>query len=157
MASIYEERKEDSMSTEDNKALVRRWFEELFNQGNLAIADEIVAADHIYTDPSTPGLPPGPAAAKLTTDLYRSAFPDAHITIEDVVAEGDKVVTHWTARGTHKGDLFGVPATGKQATTTGMTVQRVAGAKIAETWQVWDTLGLLQQLGAIPMPGQGGR
>ena len=86
--------------------------------------------------------------------MYRSAFPDMQLTIEDQIAEGDKVVTRWTARGTHQGELMGIPPTGKQATVTGITVGRVANGKFVESWSNFDALGMMQQLGVVPVPGQ---
>ena len=82
--------------------------------------------------------------------MYRSAFPDVHFTIEDLFAAGDKVVSRWTARGTHKGELMGIPATGKQVEVTGMDIDQVSGGKIVGSWNSWDALGLMQQLGVVP-------
>jgi steroid delta-isomerase-like uncharacterized protein len=147
------------MSTEQNKATVLRWFKDGFEKGNLALANEIFAADHISHDPGAPpgGWPRGPEGGKAIVATYRGAFPDIQFTIEEQIAEGDKVVTRWTARGTNTGELMGMPPTGKKATVTGIDISRMANGKIAETWGNFDTLGLLQQIGAIPAPGQGGR
>jgi steroid delta-isomerase-like uncharacterized protein len=82
--------------------------------------------------------------------MYRSAFPEVHIEIEDQIAEGDKVASRWVARGTHEGDLMGLPPSGKQVTVVGMTIDRVAEGKVAETWDSYDALGMMQQIGAIP-------
>jgi predicted ester cyclase len=115
------------MSTAENKALVRRLIEEVWNQGNLAVFDEL------------------------------KAFPDFHITIEDVIAEGDQVVVRLTGRGTNTGDLGAPaphPATGKHVTITGNVIARVANDKFVEIWHQVDWLGLFQQLGLIPAPGQ---
>ena len=142
------------MSTEANKAIARRFFDEIFGQGKLAVIDEIVAPGHVDTGPgSFPGLPPGPEGSKMFVTAYRNAFPDVHFTIDEQVAEGDKVVTRWTAHGTHKGDLAGMPPTGKAATVTGITINRIAGGKIVESWGIFDQFGMLQQLGVIPAPG----
>ncbi len=138
--------------SETNKALVRRWFEELFNGRRLEVADEIVAPDHVDHDPTLPGTPTGPEGVKETVRLYHGAFPDAHITIEDQVAEGDLVVTRWTGRGTHRGDLMGVPPSGNEVTVPGITINRISGGKIAESWDSYDALGMMQQVGAIPAP-----
>jgi hypothetical protein len=98
------------MSTEANKAVSSRFFKELFSQGKLAVADEIVAPDHVDRGPGAlPGSPPGPAGSKLLVTTYRNAFPDLQFTIDEQIAEGDKVVTRWTGRGTHKGELAGIP------------------------------------------------
>lgn len=88
--------------------------------------------------------------------MYRAAFPDVQSTIEDTIAEGDKVVTRWTARGTHRGALMGIPPTGKELTVTGMGILRIEGGRIMEAWGIFDQFGMLQQIGVIPTPGQGG-
>ena len=146
------------MSAEYNKAIVRRWYQEIFAQGNLALSDEICAADYLNHDPSAPpgGWPRGPEGTKAIVATYRGAFPDVQFTIEDQVAEGDKVVTRWTGRGTHTGPLMGMPPTGKSMTVTGISIERIADGKIAETWVNFDALGMLQQLGVAPVPAQGG-
>lgn len=135
---------------EENKALVRRWFEDLFNEGNPDVADEIIAPDHLDHDPALPDLPIGPEGQKQLVNLYRSAFPDARITIEEQVAEGDTVVTRWSGRGTHQGELMGVAPTGKQVTITGIVINHISEGKIVESWTNYDALGMLQQIGAIP-------
>ena len=139
------------MSIESNKAVARRFLEEVFGQGNLAVADEIVAPDHVDHGPGTPpGLPSGPEGTKMFVTVYRNAFPDIRFTIDEQVAEGDKVVTRWTGSGTHKGELAGIPPTGKSATVTGIGVDRIVNGKIVESWGVFDQFGMLQQLGVIP-------
>jgi steroid delta-isomerase-like uncharacterized protein len=150
------ERRRGSMS-EENKALVRRWFEDLFNTGNLDVAEEIVAQDHVAHDPVLAELPPGPEGDKHVVNLYHGAFPDAQITVEDQLAEGDRVATRWTGRGTHQGEFMGVPPSGNRVEVAGMTINRVSGAKIVETWTIYDALGMMQQIGAVPSPegGQG--
>lgn len=140
--------------SEENKALARRWFEELFNQEELDVADEILAQGHLDHDPTLPDTSDGPEGSKETVRLYRGAFPDTHITVEDQIAEGDLVVTRWTARGTHQGDLMGVPPSGNQATVEGITINRISDGKIAESWANYDALGMMQQIGAIPSPEQ---
>jgi predicted ester cyclase len=96
----------------------------------------------------------GPEGVKQGARGYREAFPDLSMKVEEIVAENDLVAVRWTARGTHKNELFGIAPTGKEATVTGITIDRWAGGKIAESWTNWDTLGLLQQLGAVPAPAQ---
>ena len=141
------------MDAQQNVAIVKRWIEELFNQRNLAVADELVPPDHVNHDPGTPGIPNGPEGSKLVVSVYSTAFPDVRLSIEDQFTQGDRVVTRWSATGTHQGELMGIPPSGKRATVTGIQINRVANGKIAESWVNWDTLGLLQQIGAIPMPG----
>jgi steroid delta-isomerase-like uncharacterized protein len=141
------------MSTEENKALEERSTAEVWNKGNLAVADEIFAPD-VVLHGAPPELPSGIEGIKAGVTAYRAAFPDLHLTIDDLIAEGDKVVSRWTMRATHKGELFGIPATGKQVTVTGMSISRVAGGKIAESWNSSDQLSLMQQLGVVPTPGE---
>jgi steroid delta-isomerase-like uncharacterized protein len=141
---------ETSVSAEENKAIARRWFEDLFNAGNLEVADEIIAAEHVNHDPTLPDIPTGPEGQKQVVNLYRGAFTNAHISVEDQLAEGDGVVTRWTGSGTHQGEFMGVPPSGNQVTVTGITINRISGGKIAESWTNYDALGMLQQIGAIP-------
>jgi steroid delta-isomerase-like uncharacterized protein len=143
------------MSTEDNKTLVQRFFEEVCNERNLSVANELFTADHIYHDPSSPSIGLGPEGMKQLMSTYQTAFPDAHWDIDAmlVTEDGDTVVTRWTGRGTHTADLPGIPATGKKAMVPGIWIHRVVGGKIVESWNVWDTLGMLQQLGVIPTQG----
>ena len=144
------------MSVEDNKALVRRWFEELFNEAKLDLADEIVTPDHVSHDPSTPEHLPGPEGERQLVTLVRGAFPDGRITIEDLVAEGDRVAVRWTFRGTHRGDFMGIAPTGKEVEMGAMDLFRVAGGKIAETWSNVDMMTMMRQLGAIPPSARSG-
>lgn len=134
----------------ENKALARRLVEEAYNGGRLDVTDELVAGDFVGHDPSLPEEVRGPAGVKELIAGYRAAFPDIHVTIEDQIADGDRVVTRWSVKGTHQGELMGMPATGKQATVTGITIDRIVDGRIAESWDNWDTLGLMQQLGAVP-------
>ena len=136
--------------SEHNKAIVRRLFAELWNNGNLLVADEVFAPNYAHYDPSTPDFGRGPDSEKMRAALYRTAFPDLHLTIEDVIAEGETVMTRWSCRGTHKGDLNGIAPTGKHITITGLTVARVSNGKIVEGYVNWDALGLMQQLGVVP-------
>src|SRR5260221_3091270 len=140
------------MSTEENKAIVRRLLEEGFNQRNLALFDELYAPNFVYHLGST--TIEGVEAFKQFTLMNIASVPDLHFTIEDQVAEGDTVVTRWIVSGTHKGDLMGVPPTGKQATVTGIGINHFANGKIVENSANMDMLGLLQQLGVVPPMGQ---
>jgi steroid delta-isomerase-like uncharacterized protein len=145
------------MSTEENKALVRRLYEE-WNKGKLAAiaaVDELGAPDCVYHGT---GVFPDMdlAGGKQLTTAFFTAFPDAHWTIEDQIAEGDKVVTRFTARGTHRGDFMGAPPTGKQVSFTGIEIARIKDGKFVEGWFNEDHLGLMQQLGVIPQMAQTG-
>jgi steroid delta-isomerase-like uncharacterized protein len=146
------------MLSETNKTVSRRLFEEVWNKGNLAVLNELIANDHVNSGPGTlPGLPTGPEGAKQFVMMYRNAFPDTHFTIDEQIAEADKVVTRWTAHGTHKGELLGIPATGKSSTVTGISVDRIVNGKIVESWGIFDQFGMMQQLGVIPMPEAAGK
>ena len=140
------------MGAEENKAIVRRIDAEVWNKGNLDLIGELIADDFVLTIVGAPEQLRGPQGFKEFVTSYRSAFPDLRITEDEQIAEGDLVVTRWTATGTHQGDLMGLPPTGKQATVSGIHVDRFAGGKAVESWGIFDQLGLLQQLGAIPAP-----
>ena len=142
------------MPAEENKAIVQRAVE-AFNQGDSDAVDELFAADYVDHDPSRAGLPPGPEGVKQAWGAFRAAFPDLQGTIEDMIAEGDKVVVRGAVRGTHRGELMGIPATGKQVTVTLIDINRIEGGKLAERWAETDMLDMMQQLGVIPPPEQG--
>lgn len=142
--------------SEENKALARRSIAEIWNKGNLTAADELIAPNNVDHDPANPNPGRGPEGTKQSAAMYRTAFPDLHITVEEVIAEGDQVVTRWTARGTHKGDLMGISPTGKQITITGISINRIVGGKAQEGWTNWDTLGMMQQLGVVPQMAAAG-
>jgi steroid delta-isomerase-like uncharacterized protein len=135
------------MSSEANKALIRRHFAEIWNQRRLDVADELVAPSYHSHFP-VPGQPSGIAGFKYAVQFLHSSFPDLTIAIDDLIAEGDRVVARLTARGTHQGAFRGIPPTGRTVTWTGIRIFRIANGKIVEHWANWDDLGLLQQLGA---------
>jgi predicted ester cyclase len=141
------------MSTEENKALVRRFYEEI-DRGNLEAMDELVAED--YIDHSPPPFPVGPGREGLKDafKLFWGATPGRHV-IEDQIAEGDRVVTRLTAFGKHEGDLPGAPRTGNEMQMTAVTIHRIANGKLAEKWSNKDELALLQQLEVIPRMSDG--
>jgi steroid delta-isomerase-like uncharacterized protein len=141
------------MSLEDNKALVRRTFEEVWMQGNLAAVDQLFAPDYIMHNPRVTWVVLGHKSVKDTVTEMRTAFPDFSLSVEDVIAEGEKVMTRYTWRGTQQGPFLGIAPTGKQATVTGILVSRVVNGKIAEEWGVVDMFGLMRQLGVIPAMG----
>lgn len=136
--------------SQDNKALVRRSIEEIYNQGNLAAVDQYAASDFVIHAPS--GDIHGTAGARQYVAMLRGAFPDFHITIEDQVADGDRVVTRWTAEGTHLGEFQSILPTGRHWEMTGIDIDRVVNGKVVECWTNTDDLGLMQQLGVIPAP-----
>jgi steroid delta-isomerase-like uncharacterized protein len=138
--------------SKDNKAVARKALD-CFNSGDVDTLDELVAPDAEDHDTQNPHRDTrGPDGLKQTVEMYRAAFPDLEMKIEEQIAEGDFVCTRWVAVGTHEGDLPGLPATGKKSTVTGIGIDRVEDGKIAEAWGNWDTLGMMQQLGAIPEP-----
>ena len=153
---IAQGRTHHPMSIEQNKATARRWFQDIITQGRMSVADEIFAVNHVVHDPHSPpgGWPNGPESLKTIAGPFHSAFPDLNVTIDDQIAEGDKVVTRWTAVGTNAAPLQGMPATGKKVRVTGANVARFAEGKIAESWFNFDMLTLLRQLGVIPTPEQ---
>jgi len=138
--------------SDENKALARRVAEEIFNNGDLEVADELYASDYVLHDPSLPEDLHGPEGIKQYAAMNLGAFPDARVTIEDQVAEGDRVASRWTATGTHTGELMGIPPTGNRVTITGVTINRIVGGRIAEDWYQGDDLGMLRQLGVFPVP-----
>ena len=143
------------MGTNENKAIVRRFIEQAFNDGNLAVIDELVASG--YINHVAPADVRGREGMKTFVTTYRTAFPDYACTIDDQVAEGDKVVTRWTVRGTQHGDLMGIPPTGKQVSLPGVVVDRIANGQLVESWLQADVLGMMQQLGVVPVSEPAGR
>jgi steroid delta-isomerase-like uncharacterized protein len=135
-----------------NKSIVRKFYETLAS-GDLDAADKVVASDYVNHS-AIPGQAAGLQGFKEAVSSLRAVFPDLQFTIEDQIAEGDKVATRYTVRGTHQGEFMGVAATGKPVTWSALVIQRVVGGKVQESWLQWDQLGLLQQLGAVPSPGE---
>jgi steroid delta-isomerase-like uncharacterized protein len=143
--------------TEANKAIAQRIFNEIWNQGNLSVVDEIIAADLSRHDPGNPSLngAVGSEGFKQLVSAYRSSFPDIHWTVEDTIAEGDLVAARWTSTGTHQGELAGIPPTGASVAGTGISILRIAEGKVEEEWASWDALAVMQQLGVIVPPRAG--
>lgn len=141
------------MTTEENKAHARRFVDEVVNGGNLALIDELLAPDFVNHS-APPGVPATRDGTKAVMTMLRGAFPDLHSTIDDVIAEGDKVVQRTTAHGTMKGEFAGMPPSGKSATWQQMHILRFANGKQVEHWAVIDQLSMLQQLGFAEAPGQ---
>jgi steroid delta-isomerase-like uncharacterized protein len=142
------------MGTEENKAIIRRFIGEVFNEGKLAAIPELVDSGYSMHGPG-PAVSGQQGMQEFVT-TYRTALPDYHCTVEDQVAEGDKVVTRWTVRGTQRGTLDGLPPTGKPVTLAGIVIDRIANGRMAETWMQADLLGMMQQLGLVPTPAESG-
>jgi predicted ester cyclase len=138
-----------SMSSEQNKTIVRRLLEEPW-KGNLGVVDELIDRNYVGHDPSIPEPLRGPDGFKENVSTYRAAYSDAQITVDEQIAEGDRVATRWTGRGKHDGDLMGVAPTGKKVTVSGLTLSRLANGKVIEAYTNWDTYGMMQQLGIVP-------
>ena len=135
----------------NNKETIRRYYEEVFNQGKLEVLDEIVARDHVEHNP-LPGQSQGLDGLKQRVAIIRGAF-NPQFTLEDVLADGDKVVVRWTNSGTHLADWFGVPATGRTVVVSGIDIHQLRNGKMAEHWDVVDIFGLMVQIGGVPVPG----
>ncbi len=138
----------------EHKTLIHNFVEEVWNKGNFDAVGQYFAADFVDHNQAMPQQPPGAAGARQVFAAFKAAFPDLHFTIEDILTEGDKVVWRWSSQGTNQGSLMGMPPTGKQATVTGIEIYRLADGKVAERWGNFDQLGMLQQLGVVPAPGQ---
>jgi steroid delta-isomerase-like uncharacterized protein len=135
---------------QEHGKLIRRWFDEVWNSGRMDAIDEMASPDVIGHGQAQHATDVGLREFKTFAVGLRSAFPDMNVTIDDVIEQGDKVVARWTATMTHMGDFLGIAPTGKQATITGTSIQRISGGKIVEGWDNWDQLGLLVQIGALP-------
>jgi predicted ester cyclase len=139
------------MSTEENKAQFLRTYEELFNKGNLAVADELVTPDFLNTD-APPGMDRGPESMRSIVTMLRAAFPDLHYTIYEMVAEGDTVMGRVTMSGTHRGPFQGMSPTGRSFHQDQMHLVRFRDGKAIEHRAVRDDLGMMRQFGVIPAP-----
>src|SRR5258708_13684971 len=140
--------------SEQNKSVVRRLFDELWNKGNLLVADELIAPTYLHHDDSTPDLGKGPEGEKKRVNLYRTAFHDLRLNIEELLADGETVVARWSCRGVHKGELYGIAPTGKQIAITGVTIFPFANGKIVQSVVNLESLCLTRQLAAVPYPSQ---
>jgi steroid delta-isomerase-like uncharacterized protein len=139
--------------SEQYKAMVRRFFEEFVTKGDLSVANELMAEDFVDHNPAGPNQGPGLEGTKQLFVGRRLAFPDAAVTVEDQVSEGDKVVSRLAITGTHQGEFMGIPATGKSFSIGAIAIFRIEDGKIAERWGETDNIGMMQQLGVIPAPG----
>jgi steroid delta-isomerase-like uncharacterized protein len=138
--------------SDDNKALVRRWFEEVWNKGRTDAIGEMLA-EHSMVFGLGEALK-GPSQCKPFHTAFRTAFPDISVVIEDVIAEGDMVAARWSCTGTHQGDGLGFPATGRTMRVTGMAFLRVEGDRFVAGWNNFDELGMLRQLGVVNLPAR---
>jgi steroid delta-isomerase-like uncharacterized protein len=134
------------MANEQNEAVSRKALE-CFNTGDTSVAGEVIADGAVNHDPAMPESPGGPDSLKQAVEMYRGAFPDLKITIEEMFSDRDLVCTRWTSEGTNDGELMGMPPTGKHAMSTGLSIDKVQDGKIVESWTEWDNAGLMQQLG----------
>ena len=141
------------MSAEENRTLILKVIEEVWNRGDLEAVDRYFADDYVDHAP-LPGQAPGPEGYRAAVAAIREAFPDLHLTLEDIFGEGDKVAFRYTMEGTHRGDFMGIARTGKPVSVGGMIIARIAEGKAVERWANLDTLSLMQQLGVIPPPEQ---
>jgi steroid delta-isomerase-like uncharacterized protein len=139
------------MSAEENRALIKRFYDEGWNANNLDVYDELVTEDFVDHQ-AIPGLPPGREGFKGLNVMFRSAMPDVWVEIDNVVAEDDRVGCRWVSTGTHTGDLFGIPPTGKKVEVTATVFYRVEDGRLAEGWINRVDVGLIRQLGVIPSP-----
>jgi len=131
-----------------NAELSRRIFEDVWNRKNLSAIDDLISADYVHHDANSPAAS-GIDGYKQFVNYYMNAFPDAHFTIDDAFTDGQNEVIRWTVVGTHEGELAGIPRTGRRFSVTGITIARIANGKITESWNNWDALGLMQQLGVV--------
>jgi steroid delta-isomerase-like uncharacterized protein len=136
------------MAAEENREIVRRFWG-VWEEGNLGLVDELVAPDYVNHSPGMPNQPEGPEGVKAVVSMFWAGMPNLRVVIEDMIAEGDKVMMRYKIEGTHEGELFGVPPTGRRVSIESITVERVSGGKIREHWRVTNTLDMMQQLGAI--------
>ena len=143
------------MSVEENRTIARRYFDEIVNARDDAATDELLAPDLVFHDPTAPGgTLHGRDGFKAFRAALVGAFPDFNMTVEDELAEGDKAVVRWTSRGTHRGDFYGLPPSGTQFVAPGIDIFAFDRGQIREVWVAVDALGMMQQLGAIPVAGE---
>ena len=140
------------MSAEQNKTLVRRFVDEVQSGGNIDAIDELCSPEFVNHS-APPGVPSNCEGVKQVTAMFRQAFPDSHFTVEDMITEGDKVATRKTFHGTHQGEFMGIPPTGQQVSIGLIDIVRIVDGRVVEHWSMGDNLGMMQQLGVIPQPG----
>jgi steroid delta-isomerase-like uncharacterized protein len=138
----------------DNKAIVRRLYEEAWNKRKLAVVDDIISPSHALNDPTVFDSHIGPELYKRRMADFTKSFPDLHFTIDDIITEKGKSVVCWTISGTHQGEFLNIPPTGKQVSVEGITIHLISNGKILDSFARWDVLGLLRQLGGVPALGE---
>lgn len=143
------------MATEDDKALIRRVADDIWNRGDLAVVDQVMAEDAAYHGPHLPGGTGTREDWRRAIAMYRGAFPDSHVAFEELIPCGDRVVGRWSATGTNTGPLPGMEPTGKRIEIGGITIYRIAQGRIVEAWEQLDLLGMWRQLGVVAVPGHG--
>jgi steroid delta-isomerase-like uncharacterized protein len=141
------------MSAEESKDIVRRFWG-VWEEGNIDLVDELLAPDYVNHTPATPDQPTGPEGVKGVVGMFRNGMPDLRVVIQDMIAEGDKVAVRYTLEGTHEGEFFGIPPTGRRLSIKSIAVERVSEGRIREHWRVTDSLDMMQQLGVVSEPGQ---
>lgn len=138
----------------DNRTIIRRLYQEVWNERKVQVVDELLSASHALQDPNWPGSQVGPELYKRRVAELLRGFPDLCFTVEDTIAEGEKVVACWTLSGTHQGEFMEVPATGRKISVEGITIHHIKNGKILDSYTRWDALGLMRQLGGIPSQGR---
>lgn len=138
----------------DNKSIVLRLYEEVWNKRRLELASELVSPSHALQGANFSGSSIGPEAYGRQVSRFVRGFPDLRFAIEETVVEKDKVVARWNISGTHKGEFMGIAATGKKVSIDGITIHQIVGGTIMDSYSSWDALGVMQQLGVVPAPGQ---
>jgi steroid delta-isomerase-like uncharacterized protein len=142
------------MPAAENRTIARRFFDDVFNKGDLKTVDQIFASDYVGHSSANLNRPiKGPAGIKRFVTMYRKAFPDIRFTFDDIVSRGDKIVVRWTTEGTHQGELFGIAPTGKRMSVTGIGIAQIVNGRIRVSHSQVDMLGLAQQLGQIAQFG----
>jgi steroid delta-isomerase-like uncharacterized protein len=141
------------MNSEDHKALIARIADDIWNRGDLAAVDEVMSPNGRYHGPHMPNGIGDRESWRRAIGMYRGAFPDSHVTFEELIVSGDTVVGRWSATGTHTGQHAGVAPTGKRIAIGGITIYRIEAGKIVEAWEQLDMLGMWQQLGVVSLPG----
>jgi predicted ester cyclase len=138
------------MSTVQNKEIAVRAFDELWNKANLAAADDLYAADYVGHNPASPAPLVGPEGVKMFIGIFHGAFSELSNTVDDVIAEGDRVALRWRTRARHTGQLMNIAPTNTMGEVTGITLERIVDGKIVESWDEWDQVGMLRQMGVMP-------